>query len=76
MRGLTPIEFETLLLATNGDCARSKTGPRINTTVMRELIKRDLLVFRPCGFKGCKATRHLYHTDLGKLALRTLKPGG
>lgn len=76
MRGLTPIEFETLGLATNGDCARSKTGPRINVTVMRELIKRDLLVLRPCGLKGCKATHHLYHTDLGKLALRTLKPGG
>mgnify|MGYP001187246066 CR=1 FL=1 len=75
MRGLTPLEFETLSLATNGDCIRSKTGPRINVEVMRELIKRDLLVLKPCAFKACKATHHLYHTDLGKLALRTLSPG-
>lgn len=76
MRGLTPLEFETLSLATNGDCIRSKTGPRINVEVMRTLIARGLVEFKKCGNGRCRSVHHLYHTQLGRIALRTLKPGG
>lgn len=74
MRGLTPLEFETLGLATNGDCVRSFSGPWLHVPTGRDLIKRGLLEFRPCTQSTCKAKAHLYHTVLGKIALRTLKP--